>query len=112
MIQPKYKHGYETVNGLTKRAKLLNALKNEAHVWLAFVDKHSDPKLLAWYRDLLSGEERKKHRSFYFPRDRELYLLTHGLVRTTLSRYFKIAPEKWVFTRNRHGRPEIAQSEM
>ena len=90
---------------------MLNALKNEAHVCLAFADRHSDPKLLARYRDLLSEEEREKHNSFFFDRDRDLYLLTHGLVRATLSRYLKIDPDKWVFTYNRHGRPEIAQSE-
>jgi len=109
MMQPKNNHEHEMANGVTTHALLLNALKNEAHVYLTFVDRHSDPKLLAWYRDLLSEEERERHESFYFARDRDLYLLTHGLARTSLSRYLKIAPDKWVFTHSRHGRPEIVQ---
>jgi 4'-phosphopantetheinyl transferase len=92
-------------------AQLLNGLKSEAHVWLAFSDEHSDPELLAWYRDQLSEEEREKYRRFYFTRDRDLYLLTHGFVRAILSQYLKIASEKWVFTKNRYGRAEIAQPE-
>ena len=110
-MQARSKHEHETLNGLTTRAQLLNALENETHVWFAFAHKHSDPKLLAWYRDLLSAEELEKYRSFYFARDRDLYLLTHGFVRATLSRYSKIAPQEWVFTHNHYGRPEIAQSE-
>ncbi len=110
-MQPKSKHEHETLSGLTTRAQLLNALESEAHVWFAFAHKHSDPKLLAWYRDLLSEEELEKYKSFYFARDRDLYLLTHGFVRATLSRYLKIAPQKWVFIHNRYGCPEIAQSE-
>src|SRR3972149_9634021 len=102
---------HKIADDLTTHAEFLNALKNEAHVCLAFVERHSDPKLLAWYRDLLSEEEREKHKNLYFARDRDLYLLTHGLIRTTLSMYLKIDPDKWVFTHTRHGRPEIAQSE-
>jgi len=102
---------HKIADDLTTHTQFLNALKNEAHVCLAFVERHSDPKLLAWYRDLLSEEEREKHKNFYFVRDRDLYLLTHGLVRTTLSKYLKIDPGKLVFTNTGYGRPEIAQSE-
>jgi 4'-phosphopantetheinyl transferase len=88
-----------------------NTLHNEAHVYLAFTDRYSDPKTLAWYKNLLSDVELEKYKSFYFTRDRDLYLLTHGLVRSTLSRYVNKDPDKWVFNRTFHGRPEIDQSE-
>jgi len=111
MMHAKSQHEHETGNGLTTPAQLLNSLKNEAHIYLAFADRHSDPQLLAWYSGLLSEEEREKYERFYFSRDRHLYLLTHGLIRATLSRYLKINPDKWEFTHSRYGRPEIAHSE-
>ena len=110
MMLPPKRNGIVFVHDLTTRSKLLNSLKNEAHVFLAFSNKHSDPDLLARHRDLLSEEELEKHKSFKFGRDRDLYLITHGLVRAALSRYSEVTPDRWVFQCNPYGRPEIAQS--
>ena len=110
MMLPPKRNGNVFVNDPTECSQLLNSLKDEAHVYFAFSNKHSDPKLLALYTDLLSEEEIEKHKSFQFGRDRDLYLMTHGLVRAALSRYSMVSPEKWVFQCNSYGRPEIAQS--
>lgn len=45
---------------------------------------------------------------FVFARDRESFLATRVLVRTTLSRYRPVAPDAWRFEVNAYGRPEIA----
>jgi 4'-phosphopantetheinyl transferase len=101
----------EAATNFAEPDQLLSSLRNEAHVYLAFADRHSNSKLLAWYRGLLSDEERKKCNGFYFARDRDLYVLSCGLIRVALSRYSRIHPDKWEFTRPPLGRPELAQSD-
>ncbi len=86
----------------------LAALREQAHVWLAFPDRISAPDLLEKYWGLLCDEERQRQQRFRFQRDRHLYLVAHALVRTTLSRYLPVAPWQWRFSQNRYGRPEIA----
>ena len=36
-----------------------------------------------------------------------MFLVSHALVRTTLSRYLNLPPEQWTFREGEHGRPEI-----
>lgn len=59
-------------------------------------------------RDLMSDQERVQQQRFYFEKGRHEYLVTHALVRTTLSRYVKIDPRSWRFQKNEYGRSEIA----
>ena len=59
------------------------------------------------YRALMSGDERERMARFVFERDRQAFLLTRALVRTTLSRYAPVPPADWRFIANAHGRPEI-----
>lgn len=59
------------------------------------------------YRSMMSPEEHERMARFVFDKDRRAFLLTRALVRTTLSRYAPIAPAKWKFIANVHGRPEI-----
>ena len=42
---------------------------------------------------------------FHFPEHRRLYLVSHLLLRTTLSRYSSILPNAWRFVTNDHGKP-------
>src|SRR5262245_17340743 len=82
--------------------------RHEAHLWYVFHDRIDDGDLLARYRVLLNAEERERQARFAFARQRHEYLVTRALCRTTLSRYADVDPEDWQFTRNAHGRPEIA----
>ncbi|HJY84394.1 MAG TPA: 4'-phosphopantetheinyl transferase superfamily protein, partial [Candidatus Binatia bacterium] len=79
----------------------------EIHLWLAFYDEVVDAPLYSAYRELLNVAEKKQQQRFYFARDRRRYLITRALVRTVLSRYVSIHPNKWVFSTNAYGRPEI-----
>lgn len=80
----------------------------QIHLWLAYLDETSDPRLLAEYRLLLSDAELQQHRRFHFAGDRHRYLVTRAMVRTVLSKYADVAPRNWRFAVNSYGRPSIA----
>lgn len=80
----------------------------EAHVWYAWAEQCSAPRLLERYRALLNREERERLDRYAFDYLRLEYLLTRALCRTTLSRYADVHPGDWTFCANRYGRPEIA----
>jgi 4'-phosphopantetheinyl transferase len=77
-------------------------------LWCVFYREIKSDALLARYRALLTGNERRQVTRFYFHDDRVRYLVTRALVRTTLSKYWPIEPNSWSFVRNFYGRPEIA----
>jgi 4'-phosphopantetheinyl transferase len=79
-------------------------------VYLCFYGEIIDERLLSQLRLLLTGAERDQEPRFYFADDRKCYLVTRAMVRTVLSRYEPVAPTDWVFTKNRYGRPEIANA--
>ncbi len=92
------------------RAHLLEALKNEAHVWLAYPEKLSDSKLQGFFLEILSEDEIEKYQRFRFSTDRHLYLVSHALTRIALSNYLDLDPGEWSFICNEFGRPEIRSS--
>jgi 4'-phosphopantetheinyl transferase len=89
-------------------ASAIDSLRGQAHIWLARPEAIKDPKLLSAYRSMLSQEERERQARFLGEAHRHLYLVSHALVRTSLSRYADIPPEQWTFCAGEHGRPEIA----
>lgn len=83
-------------------------LKPESiHLWITFIDDIGDEGLVAEYESLISDQERVRYKRFLFKKDRMLHLVARVLVRTTLSRYVDMDPQKWRFTTNQYGRPEI-----
>ncbi len=80
----------------------------DIHVWLAVPEAIRDRARLDAYRELLSPEELVRYRRFRFERHRHAFLVSHALLRCTLSRYADVAPQAWGFVENEHGRPEIA----
>ncbi len=84
-------------------ANLLEALKNEAHVWLAYPEKLSDSKLQDFFLDILSEDEIEKYQRFRFSSDRHLYLVSHAFVRMVLSNYIDLDPDEWRFICNKFG---------
>lgn len=87
--------------------QLLNDLENEIHVWFCRPDEITDITILDGYHSILSAEESDKHKRFHFEKDRHSYLVSHALVRKTLSMYCDVRPEEWCFTCNQHGKPDI-----
>ncbi len=87
---------------------LLTLSPDEVHFWVVEPEGVTEPRLLEAYRALLDEGERERHLRFRFEKHRHQYLVSHALVRTTLSRYAPMAPEAWRFVTNAYGRPEVA----
>ncbi|HHJ16203.1 MAG TPA: 4'-phosphopantetheinyl transferase superfamily protein [Gammaproteobacteria bacterium] len=87
---------------------LIDTLHQEAHVWSCIPESVQGDTTLHRLKSLLSDEELDQHRRFHFPADSHRYLVSHALVRRALSSYIDIPPSDWHFSRNEHGRPEIA----
>jgi 4'-phosphopantetheinyl transferase len=77
-------------------------------LWYYFYEGIDDAELLASHEALLTPDERKRHGSFHFERDRRLFLATRALVRTVLSGYATVAPADWRFSTSEHGKPRIS----
>jgi 4'-phosphopantetheinyl transferase len=86
----------------------LSLRSDEVHLWVVEPERISEPRLLAAYQALLSEEERERHVRFRFEKHRQQFLVSHALVRVTLSRYAPVRPQAWHFSANAYGRPEIA----
>lgn len=80
---------------------------DEVHIWITEPELITETWLLEAYRGILSPQEREKQQRFLFERHRKQYLVSHALVRITLSRYSLVPPEAWTFSTNAYGRPEI-----
>lgn len=76
---------------------------------LHIVDDADIPEpALGKYQAVMSADERQRCDRFHFERDRRQFTVTRGLLRFTLTRYWRaIEPENWRFARNAHGRPAI-----
>lgn len=88
---------------------MIKSLETEAHIWITYIDKQCDRKLLEEYRAILSEDEQKRYKSFFFEHHRNQYLVSHALLRTTLSSYVNIPPNNWIFSYNFYGRPKICK---
>lgn len=93
---------------MTENSVDLSDLESEAHVWLTRPDDVIDPQQQARWLDLLSKAERTRHGRFHFEVHRNLFLVSHALVRTSLSRYADIPARDWQFCEGEFGRPEIS----
>jgi 4'-phosphopantetheinyl transferase len=83
---------------------------NQAHLWRVNPESIKDDGVLRSFVTMLSNEERERQRKFIFEKDRHLYLVAHAFVRFCLSRYADVEPERWIFRKNRYGKPFIDNS--
>ncbi len=88
----------------------LNLSPGEAHVWFVVPEAIKTASTIAALQTLLSEDELQQRRRFRFAQDGHRYLISHALVRKVLSKYAGVAPAEWRFSRNQHGRPEIANT--
>lgn len=87
--------------------KLLELNENTGHLWLVKSENVYSRRLLGSYQQLLDSSELKKFKKFRFPEDRKLYLISHALLRTTLSKYANVEPQDWRFGKGLYGKPEV-----
>ncbi|PID41832.1 MAG: 4'-phosphopantetheinyl transferase [Gammaproteobacteria bacterium] len=79
------------------------------HLWFCEEQTIRKPETLALYRTLLSRDEIGQQAKFRFESDQHRFLVTRSLVRSVLSLYYPpVSPKEWQFTKNRYGRPGIA----
>jgi 4'-phosphopantetheinyl transferase len=78
-------------------------------LWYYFHESMDDAALLAEQEALMTPDERARHRSFHFERDRRQFLATRALARTVLSNYAPVPPAQWRFVAGQHGKPRVAQ---
>src|SRR5438105_4776822 len=84
--------------------------EHAVHVWYSLASKELEKDRAASYLELLTPEERERYHRFMQEKDRRQFLLGKVLVRTALSHYLSLAPERWLFTSNRFGKPVLANS--
>jgi len=76
-------------------------------VWWVILDR-IDAARLGSCADWLSTDERNRLERFAFERDRQVFLLTHAMMRDVLSRYGRCPPREWRFESDSNGKPAIA----
>ena len=80
-----------------------------ARVWLLDTAAARARGLHRDWHSLLDPEELGRATRLRRPRERERFVLGHGLLRLALSHHTGVAPEAWRFARDPHGRPWIAE---
>ena len=82
--------------------------ENDVHVWYCRCD---DPAVVERFDDymlLLSPDEQERRSRFRFEEDRQLFLVSHALLRAVLSQYAPVAPTEWKFQQTAKGKPLVA----
>ena len=79
--------------------------KDTVHVWHARTQPACvDPSQLA---PMLSEDERQRASRFRFQKNRDEFLISHGMLRMLLGSYLSIAPQEVCFQYGSHGKPGL-----
>ena len=84
----------------------LDLAGDEIHVWCAGLDQLASD--LPSFARPLSESERKRADRFQFDRDRNRFIVRHGLLRMILGRYLKIEPARVAFAYESRGKPLLS----
>mgnify|MGYP000222774281 FL=1 len=76
------------------------------HVWFCELSRHAECQTS--FAAELSDEERARAARFAFERDRQRFILSHGVLRRVLSRYTHINAQDIQFTTGEHGKPALS----
>jgi len=80
--------------------------EGEVHVWRAVLVQPNPVVQELWHA--LDQGERDRAEQFRFQRDRERFIVAHGLLRTILGGYLGVAPRQLSFCYGAHGKPALA----
>lgn len=78
---------------------------NEVHVWCA--DLNQDSALVEQFHATLTSDEQERAAKFYFPKDKQHFVVARGLLRLILGRYLDQAPAQLRFAYNAYGKPSV-----
>lgn len=76
------------------------------HVWLVAAEQMAPS--VGRLATLLAADERHRAARFHFARDRQRYIVAHGLLRVLLGSYLGYPPERLEFVSGPHGKPALA----
>jgi medium-chain acyl-[acyl-carrier-protein] hydrolase len=79
---------------------------DSVHVWRASLDQSDG--CVSRLKATLSSEELLRAGRFYFPKDRDHFIVGRGTLRSILARYLDRAPEEFQFAYSPHGKPALA----
>jgi 4'-phosphopantetheinyl transferase len=83
----------------------LKIAPDELHLWLLHSPDFANQ--LPHLQTFLSAHELARAASFHFPKDRDAYIIRHGILRLILSRYLQQPPAEIEFHYSARGKPEI-----
>jgi 4'-phosphopantetheinyl transferase len=90
----------------------MKIISSEIHCWWCPLDEHPDSLLQNRCLAVLSLDEVKEYRSFHFQKDRDIYLISHGFLRSVLSLYLSCSPSAIQFTRDSFGKPHLRSGDL
>ena len=78
---------------------------NDVHIWK--VDLNVPGSHIQKLQEVLSADEIKRARRFYFQKDRNAFTVARGALRNILSWYLNFQPDELVFEYNSYGKPSL-----
>lgn len=78
---------------------------SEVHVWRARLDE-APPQVDSFLHTLAADEQARAER-FYFQKDRQRFIIAHGVLRAILGLYLNRAPKSLSFCYSSHGKPAL-----
>lgn len=82
--------------------------ENEAWLYVARLSDWRGHSHWSTLDEFLDADERERRQRFVFEKDRDVYTLAHGMLRSVLSLAHPVSEEAWRFESSPGGRPEIA----
>jgi 4'-phosphopantetheinyl transferase len=76
------------------------------HVWLVITEQMAP--YTGRLATLLAADERHRAERFHFARDRQRFIVAHGLLRVLLGSYLGYPPDRLEFVSGPHGKPALA----
>lgn len=87
-------------------ARSFQLTSDEVHTWCVSLDL--PPEMCARLEATLTGDERNRSARFRFERDRQRFIVAHGVLRDLLGRYLEIQPGQITFAYNAFGKPDLS----
>ena len=84
--------------------------ENEVRVWRIALDALAEER--TGLAAILSADERQRAERFRFAKDRNQYIISHGILRKALSKYLKCDPNGIVFAANEFGKPYLENARL
>jgi 4'-phosphopantetheinyl transferase len=84
-------------------SRTLPLADDEVHVWYATLDL--DAPRVRDLQSILTPDEQARAERFHFKRDRDRFIVAHGLLRVILARYVGTNPENLRFCHSLYGKP-------